>query len=312
LLGFFPPGRFGAAADAASAADNLLAGHVAAYDAIHDARPDAVVTTNSASVSCYELDRLYTDVLQARHAGVDRDGLDEWIDERRRQHDLAVPAGPAGPGERVLRALARRSAPYGTAGRVAVRARPRRAVDAVYASRHPRTLDVVGIDYYDPVMARHARLPGHRTAGGRSWQPASDLWDDRVVPAGLGEYARASALPDLDVWVVENGLCNRVRRGRSFPRLDRWDRVQYLRANLSALVDAVDHGLPVSGYYHWTLADNYEWGSYEPRFGIHGVDRERGVKILDTDAMGFDSAGAFRRIVDGLRAGDRSVLDVPR
>jgi len=38
------------------------------------------------------------------------------------------------------------------------------------------------------------------------------------------------------------------------------------------------------------------------------VDRERGTKILDTDAMGVDAAGAFRRIVDGLRAGDRSVI----
>ena len=66
--------------------------------------------------------------------------------------------------------------------------------------------------------------------------------------------------------------------------------------------------MPITGYYHWTLADNYEWGSYEPRFGIHGVDRERGTKVLDTDAMGVDAAGAFRTMIDGLRAGDRSVV----
>jgi hypothetical protein len=54
--------------------------------------------------------------------------------------------------------------------------------------------------------------------------------------------------------------------------------------------------------------DNYEWGSYEPRFGIYGVDRDRGVRVLDTDALGHDAAGAYRRIIAGLRAGDRSVL----
>jgi hypothetical protein len=80
---------------------------------------------------------------------------------------------------------------------------------------------------------------------------------------------------------------------------------------LGALVDALDEGVPVGAYYHWSLIDNYEWGSYEPRFGIHGVDRERGIKFLATDAMGMDAAGAFRRFVEGLRAGDRSVLGGP-
>jgi hypothetical protein len=33
--------------------------------------------------------------------------------------------------------------------------------------------------------------------------------------------------------------------------------------------------------------------------------------VLETDAMGRDSAGAYRRLIEGLRAGDRSVLDAP-
>ncbi|HUO48876.1 MAG TPA: family 1 glycosylhydrolase, partial [Acidimicrobiales bacterium] len=94
----------------------------------------------------------------------------------------------------------------------------------------------------------------------------------------------------------------------SHPRLDGWDRPRYLAANLAAVVSALDAGVPVDAYYHWTLTDNYEWGSYEPRFGLFGVDRERGVRILDADAMGADAAGAYRRLVEGLRHGDRSVL----
>ena len=77
-------------------------------------------------------------------------------------------------------------------------------------------------------------------------------------------------------------------------------------------VAAVDAGVPVEGYWHWSLVDNYEWGSYEPRFGLHGIDRDRGehgMRWLETDAMGDDAAGAYRRIIAGLRAGDRSVLD---
>jgi beta-glucosidase/6-phospho-beta-glucosidase/beta-galactosidase len=110
------------------------------------------------------------------------------------------------------------------------------------------------------------------------------------------------------VWVVENGMCHRVRNGRVYDRGDGLTRPRMLQEHLRALVGLVDRGLPVGAYYHWTLADNYEWGSYQPRFGLFGVDRERGTRILETDAHGDDSAGAYRRLIEGLRAGDRSVL----
>jgi len=302
VLGLFPPGRTGAFVDMATAFDHLLAAHVKGYEVVHRIQPEAVVTTNNVSISLYELDRMLVDVLLARSTGVTRDGLHRWLGERRSDWYAAV--APAGVLERALRRLM--AAVWERGGGLSS------ALDALWASPHERTLDVVGIDYYDPVVAHHARLPGHRTAGGRSWQPGNDLWDDRIHPAGLVEYSGANLVPGLGLWIVENGLCNRVRRGRSFPRLDGWDRVRFLQRNLEALVAAIDAGMPVGAYYHWSLVDNYEWGSYEPRFGIHGVDRERGIRVLATDAMGFDAAGAYRRIIQGLRAGDRTVLAGPR
>ncbi|HLH27471.1 MAG TPA: family 1 glycosylhydrolase, partial [Acidimicrobiales bacterium] len=95
------------------------------------------------------------------------------------------------------------------------------------------------------------------------------------------------------------------------PRTDGWDRPAYLRAHLRSVVEALEAGAPVGAYLHWSLMDNYEWGSYEPRFGLYGVDRERGehgFEWLETDAMGDDAAGAFRALVTGLRNGDRDVL----
>ncbi|MDA8343324.1 MAG: family 1 glycosylhydrolase [Actinomycetota bacterium] len=310
LVGIFPPGRRMAFADAWAALDNLLAAHVRTYETIHAARPDAVVTTNDASVSVYELDHLLVDLLLARSMGVEPGELDAWITERRAQHEALVPA--TGTGERAIRALGRRTSPYGTGAPTRMRT-PRRVVDAVFDSPHERALDILGIDYYDPVVSHHVRLPGHRTAGGRTAEPGRRLWDDLVDTDGLGRWLRAESAraPGMDLWVVENGLCNRVVHDRSYPRLDGWDRSRYLRASLGAVVDAVADGVPVRGYWHWSLVDNYEWGSYEPRFGIFGVDRNRGprgFRWLETDSLGGDAGGAYREAIAAARGGDRAAL----
>jgi beta-glucosidase/6-phospho-beta-glucosidase/beta-galactosidase len=327
-FGLHPPGRRFAWKDVYAAIGHILAAHVRSYELIHERRPDAVVHTNACTSSIYESDRLLTDLLLARCLSVPRDELGAWTIERRAAwYDAIVPPKPI---ERFLRRASAVTVPIGKVpllSRLGTLTRPgqedpegvlRPAIEAIYSSPHERTLDVLGIDYYDSVASNHMRRPGRRTAGGRSIAPMVDLWDDVVCPAGLTEYARANLALSaevsrdghpLELWVVENGLCNRVRNGHSYERIDGWDRPRYLRENLAALVAGLDAGLPIGAYLHWSLVDNYEWGSYQPRFGIHGVDRERGVKVLETDSMGRDSAGAYRRLIEGLRAGDRSVLN---
>ena len=51
------------------------------------------------------------------------------------------------------------------------------------------------------------------------------------------------------------------------------DRVMYLRNYLTQLHRAVTEGVPVRGYFCWSLMDNFEWADgYAYRFGIHYVD----------------------------------------
>jgi beta-glucosidase/6-phospho-beta-glucosidase/beta-galactosidase len=320
LLGMFPPGRSLAVGDAVVAVDNLVAAHVAGYEVIHRERPDAVVTTNNSCLSVYELDRMLTDLVLARGAGVEPADLDEWVADRRRRHDATFPV--RGGAERLLRTFAAAWSPYGAPRRGATgkprtqrsSRLPRRAVEALYESPHQCSLDVLGIDFYDPIVSHHFRLPGHRTAGGRRPTPTRELWDDVPDPGGLVRRLEAehASAPGLPLWVVENGLCNRVRNSRPYLRSDGWDRPRFLRENIAAVVAAADRGIPVAGYWHWSLVDNYEWGSYQPRFGLFGVDRNRGdggMRWLETDSLGDDAAGTYRTIIAGLRRGDRSVLD---
>jgi beta-glucosidase len=318
--GACPPGRRMAFADAFAVLDNLLAAHVLAYRAVHLVQPGAMVTVNTSSSSIYEHDRLLTDLLGARRAGVTRDDVDAWVDGRRLAHDALFPAHRA--GEVFLRRVFAGASPYGRTAsgnsrlQDAVRARirqpsRRRVLDVLYdgppgAAGQP--LDASGFDWYDPVASRATRLPGHQSAGGRRWEPSRAIWDVPPDPQGLTRWCadQHTLLPDLPLWVVENGICNRVHHGRSYPRLDGWDRPRYLRAHVGAVMDAVGEGVPVTAYLHWSLVDNYEWGTYEPRFGIFGIDRSRGprgFRWLETDAQGRDSATAYRRLIEWAHQG---------
>ncbi len=297
VLGAMPPGRYLAFGNLVRSLDHLLTAHVLAHAAIHQRQPEAVVSTDNHASSLYELDLMLVDVLVARAAGVSRAELREWLASRREEQHIALGgSGRADPIQRVTRAILPLD-----------QALPR-AVAAVYDGPHERPLDLVSVNYYDPVAVDHLRPPGHRTAGGRTWSPVGQHWDMAIHPEGMLAYLRLNTVPGLGLEVSENGLCNRVRRGRSWPRGDGWDRPRSLRSHLKTVVAALDEGLPITGYFHWTLADCYEWGSYEPRFGLYGVDRERGGRLNDLDSMGADAAGAYRRLAQGLRAGDRSVL----
>jgi len=326
IEGACPPGRRMALSDAFCVLDNLLTAHVLAADAVTGVQRDAEVTINTSSSSVYELDRMLLDLLGLRDAGVDPSDVDRYVDERRAVHDAAFP--PRHAGEAALRRFFAAVTPYGSErepGRGSAWARlrgltrrntPRRAVAAAHASTRVRTLDAVGFDWYDPVASHAIRVPGRRRpAGGRDWSFGRALWDVEPHPTGLRSWcATESALrPGLPLWVVENGMSTLVRDGRPEPRDDGMDRPRYVREHLGAVADAVAAGVPVRAYLHWSLVDNYEWGTYEPRFGLFGLDRSDPaiVRWMDTDAQGDDAAGEFARVLAGLRAGDRSVLDPP-
>lgn len=51
-------------------------------------------------------------------------------------------------------------------------------------------------------------------------------------------------------------------------------RIAYTSEALRGLIAAVADGVDVRGYCHWSLLDNYEWGSYTPTFGLIAVDRD--------------------------------------
>ena len=81
-------------------------------------------------------------------------------------------------------------------------------------------------------------------------------------------YHSLMRLKDKPVYITENGYsCEDDRL-----------RIVFLAEYLSALHTAIAEGVDVRGYLYWSLLDNFEWGSYLPRFGLVAVDRANGFR----------------------------------
>jgi beta-glucosidase len=56
------------------------------------------------------------------------------------------------------------------------------------------------------------------------------------------------------------------------PRPDGLTRSQQLLNAVGSIRRARQRGIPIIGMLDWSLTDNYDWGSYRPRFGLYSVD----------------------------------------
>lgn len=132
-------------------------------------------------------------------------------------------------------------------------------VDRVRAGLGPRGTD-------DPAAAAFPGAPPFHFA---PRPPLTEMgWE--VAPSGLIDALRMAdrALPGVPLSVTENGAAVRDAGGVHDP-----ERIGYLGAHLAALGEARQLGLPVRGYFVWSLLDNIEWAlGWTRRFGLIRVD----------------------------------------
>jgi beta-glucosidase len=81
------------------------------------------------------------------------------------------------------------------------------------------------------------------------------------------------------LYITENGAAfpDYVTEGK----VDDLKRIEYLQAYLKEVLKAKNDGYKVSGYFVWTLTDNFEWAEgYNPRFGLIYVDFNTQQRII--------------------------------
>jgi beta-glucosidase len=95
--------------------------------------------------------------------------------------------------------------------------------------------------------------------------------DWEIYPEGLYHFLtwlHQIVAKDLPIYVTENGMADGA------PRED-GTRIAYLNTHVAAARRAMAQGVPLKGYFIWSLMDNFEWAlGYDKRFGMVHVDFE--------------------------------------
>ncbi len=152
-------------------------------------------------------------------------------------------------------------------------------------------LDWYGLNYYTRWLVRSASPVPHVARPGAACNDLGwELW-----PGGLEHALLAAGRLGKPVLVTENGVADASDQLRPAALL----------AFVEAMHAAMAKGVPVLGYLHWSLLDNFEWSDgYTGRFGLYGVDFEDPARprTRRTSAEVFARIARANGITDAARA----------
>jgi beta-glucosidase len=125
--------------------------------------------------------------------------------------------------------------------------------------------DFFGLNYYTRNQVRFDARSRNELFGRRVNPPGALLSEQEleIYPEGLYRWLKALQRERLPIYITENGVQD------SQDRLRPAFLVHHLRAALRAL----NEGIPLGGYFHWTCFDNFEWADgYSAKFGLMSCD----------------------------------------
>jgi beta-glucosidase len=136
--------------------------------------------------------------------------------------------------------------------------------------------DFVGLNIYAPqyYVVASDRAPGFQVLPFPASFPHMNVDWLRIGPETLYWAPRLAAkIWDIGtIYISENGTSAEDKVAAEGNVYD-LDRIMYLRNYLAQLQRAIAEGVPVRGYFLWSLMDNFEWiYGFEKRFGLYRVD----------------------------------------
>jgi beta-glucosidase len=162
-------------------------------------------------------------------------------------------------------------------------------------------VDFVGINVYLPgsyVSASDA-APGFVSVPFPAKHPTMNSSWLKIAPEALywGPRNVAKVWNASDIYITENG-CSATDVPAADGRVYDTDRIMFLRSYLTQLQRATSEGVPVRGYFHWSLMDNFEWADgFGTRFGLLYVDYATQQRTPKLSASFYREVAARNRLV---------------
>ena len=159
------------------------------------------------------------------------------------------------------------------------------------------TVDFLGLNYYSHMLVKpytegetslvvnNSGKGGKNTVIIKGWfEQHFDLpdaiyneWGTQIFPQGLEKglkevYERYH----LPIYITENGVG--VKEDVKVEMVEDDYRISFMNDHLSAIMNAMDAGVEVKGYFAWSSFDLYSWkNGVEKRYGLVAIDFENGL-----------------------------------
>lgn len=162
------------------------------------------------------------------------------------------------------------------------------------------SLDFLGVNYYsrqvchDPAGGEGGRVLNERSkvnVSDRDWEIYPQAMYDLLIWLGMGYN-----FPNI--YLTENGASYRDVLSPDGEVHDP-KRTDFLYQHLTTLLKVIEAGVPVRGYFCWSLMDNFEWAfGTSSRFGLTFTDFTTQKRILKDSGKWFGKVARANRIVE--------------
>ncbi len=156
-------------------------------------------------------------------------------------------------------------------------------------------IDFIGMNYYNErAVAFDPDAPEQFRSVTASYPVTHMEWP--ITPQGLYRqlhwvHQQTGGIP---IYITENGCAQDDQLSADGTRVHDTGRIDYLRSHFQVCAKAIQDGVPLKGYFVWSLIDNFEWAfGYTRRFGIVYCD------YTDLRRVPKDSYYYYREVIAG-------------
>jgi beta-glucosidase len=156
------------------------------------------------------------------------------------------------------------------------------------------TTDFLGVNFYVRVFCKEGtqnRLIRMDTVKNETARYTEMNWE--VYPAGIREillYIQSRYNP-AKVYITESGAAFVDNLDDSSGRVHDTERVNYYRGYVAEALNSIGQGVPLKGYFAWSLLDNFEWAyGFSKRFGLIYTDYATQRRYIKDSGLWFAKA----------------------